>query len=319
MTHTNGAAQSAYGFTGEMADVTGLTYLRARYYSPLAGRFMSRDTWEGNAYQPITYNEWNYGQSNPVNHIDPSGYCSFIPWDNVGLIDEAINLEKSDWVNTYAATGVAVQCWADTFQDKLPTDDSSGLGPAQVSNQQISNPYGIIINGNGAGLRCYISIMVRHNPPCSFCFTKDEKDAIPNFDNLYTLEPVHDQKDMDWAARYMRRRIQSVLEECNKCSSTDKFIAAALAQNAGFTPEDMDKNVAPPSQGYRYLNADGKITESPDGTTIRWRDYLTSRNNITDTFTQIFRFHPTAVTFAGLGWAIPNDLHHETISSLSNP
>ena len=35
VTHTNGVAQSAYGFTGEQADVTGLTYLRARYYSPL--------------------------------------------------------------------------------------------------------------------------------------------------------------------------------------------------------------------------------------------------------------------------------------------
>ena len=30
VTHTSGAAQSAYGFTGEMADVSGLTYLRAR-------------------------------------------------------------------------------------------------------------------------------------------------------------------------------------------------------------------------------------------------------------------------------------------------
>ncbi len=35
VTHTNGAAQSAYGFTGEMADVTKLTYLCARYYSLL--------------------------------------------------------------------------------------------------------------------------------------------------------------------------------------------------------------------------------------------------------------------------------------------
>ena len=31
----NGSGQSAYGYTGEQADVTGLTYLCARYYSPL--------------------------------------------------------------------------------------------------------------------------------------------------------------------------------------------------------------------------------------------------------------------------------------------
>ncbi len=66
-------AQPAYGFTGEMADVTGLTYLRARYYSPLEGRFMSRDTWEGDARRPLSMNRWMYVEGNPVNLIDPSG------------------------------------------------------------------------------------------------------------------------------------------------------------------------------------------------------------------------------------------------------
>ncbi|HND49227.1 MAG TPA: RHS repeat-associated core domain-containing protein, partial [Anaerolineales bacterium] len=41
--HLTPETLTTYGFAGEMADVTGLTYLRARYYSPLEGRFMSRD------------------------------------------------------------------------------------------------------------------------------------------------------------------------------------------------------------------------------------------------------------------------------------
>jgi hypothetical protein len=38
------------------------------------GRFLTKDTWDGNTYSPISYNTWIYVRSNPVNYIDPSGY-----------------------------------------------------------------------------------------------------------------------------------------------------------------------------------------------------------------------------------------------------
>ncbi len=38
---------TAYGYTGEFTDASGMVYLRARYYSPAQGRFVSRDVWEG--------------------------------------------------------------------------------------------------------------------------------------------------------------------------------------------------------------------------------------------------------------------------------
>src|SRR5205814_9289450 len=41
-THTG--VSSIFGFTGEQADFTGLDYLRARYYDPTTGRFVSRDS-----------------------------------------------------------------------------------------------------------------------------------------------------------------------------------------------------------------------------------------------------------------------------------
>jgi RHS repeat-associated protein len=65
-----GAAQSAYGFAGEQQDSQGLIYLRARYYDPGAGRFITSDPsqLEANLYQ--------YAQSNPVRYVDPSGYIA---------------------------------------------------------------------------------------------------------------------------------------------------------------------------------------------------------------------------------------------------
>lgn len=48
-------------------------YLRARYYAPTSGRFLSRDTWGGDANSPMSYNVWLYVYGNPVNQIDPNG------------------------------------------------------------------------------------------------------------------------------------------------------------------------------------------------------------------------------------------------------
>jgi len=68
-----GSGASAYGFTGEQQDVSGLVYLRARYYAPWDGRFVSRDEWEGVSTRPVSYHRWVYGDGNPVNVTDPSG------------------------------------------------------------------------------------------------------------------------------------------------------------------------------------------------------------------------------------------------------
>ena len=38
------------------------------------GRFLSRDIWEGDPNQPMSYNGWLYATASPVNHSDPSGH-----------------------------------------------------------------------------------------------------------------------------------------------------------------------------------------------------------------------------------------------------
>jgi RHS repeat-associated protein len=76
MTHSAGNSQTNYGFTGEITDATGNIYLRARYYNPLDGRFLSRDTWGGDTNIPMSFNAWLYTYANPVNATDPSGYIT---------------------------------------------------------------------------------------------------------------------------------------------------------------------------------------------------------------------------------------------------
>ena len=70
---TTGTGTSIFAFTGEQRDGTGLVYLRARYYGSSFGRFLSRDVWEGNPFEPVSHNPWLYVANNPVNLLDPSG------------------------------------------------------------------------------------------------------------------------------------------------------------------------------------------------------------------------------------------------------
>ena len=53
--------------------VPGSQYLRARYYDPNIGRFISQDTVFGEMNSPLTQNLYIYCLNNGVNYSDPSG------------------------------------------------------------------------------------------------------------------------------------------------------------------------------------------------------------------------------------------------------
>ncbi|MED1919519.1 polymorphic toxin-type HINT domain-containing protein, partial [Bacillus thuringiensis] len=63
-------------YAGEMFDKeSGFYYLRARYYDPKIGRFISEDTYKGQVDNPLTLNRYTYTGNNPLRYIDPSGHC----------------------------------------------------------------------------------------------------------------------------------------------------------------------------------------------------------------------------------------------------
>jgi RHS repeat-associated protein len=74
MLQQTGNTVNAYLFAGQQRDAaTGLDYLRARYLSFAAGRFLSTDTWNGSVFHPGTLNKYLYVGNNPINLIDLSG------------------------------------------------------------------------------------------------------------------------------------------------------------------------------------------------------------------------------------------------------
>ncbi len=63
-----------FKFTGEQVDgSTGLQYLRARYYDPAIGRFISSDPLSGALFKPGMQHKYAYGLNNPIVATDPLG------------------------------------------------------------------------------------------------------------------------------------------------------------------------------------------------------------------------------------------------------
>ncbi len=70
--------QDNEGFTGHIDDTaSGLTYMQARYYDPLSGRFLSNDpVGFADTGNPQMFNRYSYALNDPVNNIDPDGRMS---------------------------------------------------------------------------------------------------------------------------------------------------------------------------------------------------------------------------------------------------
>ena len=67
---------SYFGYAGQLTDPSGLYYMRARWYDPISGRFLSHDPLRGQGAVPPSLNVFLYAQGNPANNLDPTGlFC----------------------------------------------------------------------------------------------------------------------------------------------------------------------------------------------------------------------------------------------------
>ena len=114
-------------YTGQQYDeLTEQYYLRARYYNPVAGRFMQEDVYQGDGL-----NLYAYCGNNPVMYDDPSGYASTSTGKACppqGKISESVDGSGSssivEIVDEEKGTFI-IKDWSDYPDDYVPVPDQN--------------------------------------------------------------------------------------------------------------------------------------------------------------------------------------------------
>jgi RHS repeat-associated protein len=72
--YKSGTTPNNYLYRGEQFDPDlSMYYLRARYYDPVTGRFLSRDPEDGDPTDPASMHKYVYADGEPVDGLDPTG------------------------------------------------------------------------------------------------------------------------------------------------------------------------------------------------------------------------------------------------------
>lgn len=121
-----GTVENPYRYAGYRYDkVTGLYYLKARYYDSKNGRFLTRDTYQGSAVAPLSLNKYSYVENDPVNYADYTGnYKDYIISKNLKLRSTIVwkvylsNLELGVLGGTYTYSRGYEAYWANKSAKK---------------------------------------------------------------------------------------------------------------------------------------------------------------------------------------------------------
>jgi len=124
-----------FRYSGEMwDDTTSLQYLRARWYDPSDGRFISEDTYEGQIDNPLTLNLYTYVHNNPLIYADPTGHwCTSTDgkWSHPGACNSSSSIPSPDIKNSgeeIKKNGEVVGTFIyDSRDDTVTEDETTGL------------------------------------------------------------------------------------------------------------------------------------------------------------------------------------------------
>jgi RHS repeat-associated protein len=165
---STGSTQNNYLFTGEQYDPNvGFYYLRARYYAPANGRFLTQDPIEGDIFAPASLHKYVYARDDPVDFVDPSGLFSSVAaipsiMVDISRVASAIIPTVLKAVSIFAATKVL---WEPGFRLRemgIMLLASDYLGPQGYDNAMKIYTLGVRLIAEGANYVDAVSNALGH-------------------------------------------------------------------------------------------------------------------------------------------------------------
>jgi RHS repeat-associated protein len=303
-----GSGSSAFGYAGQWNDASGLMDMRARYYQPEDGRFLTEDAWQGDQNQPMSYNVWLYGYANPVRYTDPTG--NKIPYpadplfnlsplnldsfllqhifgdipdydglkyvtDNKSAFDGmAQYIENNGLHKTTIAAAIAVQSEWRNFRIDFVENLAYEVKRDGCANKVVE----FFLNKTGWGELVDDVLYKRNHAAVGFAKVfpyLENKSADPPL-ILKNGEPVEiygDLNTMSESIKAMTVRIKAVEDQCDRlnlpCYEKDRLIIAGMAQNTWGRGDEMT------------IIQNNSI--DPKTHTIFWPAYIKTLGLLTDT------------------------------------
>ncbi len=162
------------GYTNHVYDKDiGLTYMQARYYDPVVGRFMGIDPIGVRLNEQTTFNSYAYAANNPYKFIDPDGMAIGDP--------EADNSDTDNGVSSADAPG---------HQNAGPATDVYSYPNSEWRDQQIEIGQGIVDLGIEVGMMfTFRGLLKNFSGLFSKKVTKGGTTAIGRVKGLKNLKP----------------------------------------------------------------------------------------------------------------------------------
>lgn len=289
-----GSEETAFLFAGEEWDAeAGLLYLRARYYDPEIGRFLSPDPLDGRPEDPQSFNQYAYAANDPVNRTDPTGlqpgwpppppptyydpYRYQRPWwqslvysryDTPHLDPRYHALQSHHWLYYFPG-----HVWSSAVRGELfrPTYERDyffrailqftgiGSGVLTINDLLYYRAHGDLENATATGLPTVLDLWLKSRNPALGGIVSNL--TTPAYAGLELLDSRTVQDSLFRGLDSFTRRLQEARDPLSYMAELDPILAGTLdrSRNVFFPPPPGGGGGGLPLVGGVYLDQTAKV------------------------------------------------------------